>query len=250
MDYTISGPHKGVAIAHLLLRVRSRQLGNNKKEERLKEKIMRNINKNLFGAVLLAGILLSGTAIADNDCSGLGLGGGNCKNADLSETNNEGGEGGDAEALGVGISVGLGVGGAGGSTTVEEGAITASNNSSDNQSNADVEVTDVDVIDADNSEGLAAAGDSLRKGLERHAESAAEVRGATGAVCDVTGLSGQTGVAGGGLATVSETCRALRLSLLRQQDPESMATKLAAITHYAGWLPRTILHIASFGVLN
>ena len=67
---------------------------------------------------------------------------------------------------------------------------------------------------------------------------------------DSTGLSVQTGVAGGGMATVSETCRAYRLQQLQKVGKGSFSTVLATITHYVGWLPRTILHVASFGVLN
>ena len=67
---------------------------------------------------------------------------------------------------------------------------------------------------------------------------------------DSTGLSVQTGVAGGGMATVSETCRAYRLQQLQKVGKGSFSTVLATITHYVGWLPRTILHVARFGVLN
>ena len=90
--------------------------------------------------------------------------------------------------------------------------------------------------------------------LAKHAETAGDVRSMSNpdvSPCgDSTGLSGQVGVAGGGLATVTETCRAYRLEVLNKVAPESTATKLARITHFVGWLPRTVLHVASFGVLN
>lgn len=90
--------------------------------------------------------------------------------------------------------------------------------------------------------------------LAKHAESAGDVRSNSNpevSPCgDSTGLSGQVGVAGGGLATVTETCRAYRLEVLTKVSPETMSTKLARITHFVGWLPRTLLHVASFGVLN
>ena len=90
--------------------------------------------------------------------------------------------------------------------------------------------------------------------LAKHAESAGDVRSNSNpevSPCgDSTGLSGQVGVAGGGLATVTETCRAYRLEVLTKVSPDTMSTKLARITHFAGWLPRTLLHVASFGVLN
>jgi len=67
---------------------------------------------------------------------------------------------------------------------------------------------------------------------------------------DSSGLSAQTGVAGGGLATIPETCRAYRLQRLQASAPDDLSTKLATITHLAGWFPRLLLHVASCGVLN
>ena len=67
---------------------------------------------------------------------------------------------------------------------------------------------------------------------------------------DATGMSGQTGIVGGGIGTITETCRAYRLQRLQAGEPEALSTKLAAITHFAGWFPRFLLHVASFGVLN
>jgi hypothetical protein len=90
--------------------------------------------------------------------------------------------------------------------------------------------------------------------LAKHADSAGDVRSnsnpATSPCGDSTGLSGQVGVAGGGLATVTETCRAFRLQMLETVSPDSYSTKLAEITHFVGWFPRMLLHVASFGVLN
>lgn len=90
--------------------------------------------------------------------------------------------------------------------------------------------------------------------LAKHAETAGDVRSmSTPSVSpcgDSTGLSGQVGVAGGGLATVTEACRAYRLEVLTAVSPDATTTKLARITHLVGWLPRTLLHVASFGVLN
>ena len=95
---------------------------------------------------------------------------------------------------------------------------------------------------------------SMAEELTKHAESAGDVRSNSNpevSPCgDSTGLSGQVGVAGGGLATVTETCRAYRLEVLTKVSPDTMSTKLARFTHFAGWLPRTLLHVASFGVLN
>ena len=90
--------------------------------------------------------------------------------------------------------------------------------------------------------------------LKNHAETAGDVRSNSNAAAspcgDSTGLSGQAGVVGGGLATVTETCRAYRLEVLTAVSPDATTTKLARITHLVGWLPRTLLHVASFGVLN
>jgi hypothetical protein len=94
----------------------------------------------------------------------------------------------------------------------------------------------------------------MAKELTKHAESAGDVSSNSnvgGSPCgDSTGLSGQVGVAGGGLATVTETCRAFRLQVLEQGSPDSFSTELARITYYVGWFPRLLLHVASFGVLN
>lgn len=67
---------------------------------------------------------------------------------------------------------------------------------------------------------------------------------------DITGASGQTGLAGGGFSTITESCRAFRLLILQDLAGDHRTTKLATFTHYAGWLPRTILHILTLGVLN
>jgi len=88
----------------------------------------------------------------------------------------------------------------------------------------------------------------------KHAESAPPSSSASEAVAspcgDATGVSGQIGVAGAGLATITETCRAYRLQRLQKAAPEATSTKLATITHYAGWFPRLVIHLASFGILN
>ncbi len=114
---------------------------------------------------------------------------------------------------------------------------------------------DTTIVDANPSEGLKELGKEQRRAAERHAESAADVRATSmpnNTPCgDTTGLSAQTGVAGGSLATVPEVCRAYRLQLLRSsEDERSFSTTLATITHYAGWFPRLVLHVGSLGVLN
>lgn len=96
--------------------------------------------------------------------------------------------------------------------------------------------------------------ESAAKELAKQANSAPRATGQSSdgsTPCgDQTGVSGQIGVAGGGLATVSESCRAFRLQRLQEGGQGSLSTTLATVTHYAGWLPRTVLHVASLGVLN
>lgn len=95
----------------------------------------------------------------------------------------------------------------------------------------------------------------MGKELAKHASSAAEVRsdskGGDSPCGDSTGLSAQAGLGGAGFATTSETCKAFRLQRLQATDSTgSVSTTLAGITYYVGWFPRTVLHVASFGILN
>lgn len=95
----------------------------------------------------------------------------------------------------------------------------------------------------------------MGKELAKHASSSAEVRsdskGGDSPCGDSTGLSAQAGLGGAGFATTSETCKAFRLQRLQATDTTgSVSTTLASITYYVGWFPRTVLHVATFGVLN
>lgn len=96
--------------------------------------------------------------------------------------------------------------------------------------------------------------DAYLKAAERHAESAPPIytySTPSDSPCgDTTGLSGQTGLFGGGLSTITETCRAYRLERLKIAAPDSLPTRLAEFTHYLGWPTRTLLHFGSLGVLN
>jgi len=177
--------------------------------------------------------------------------------------NSCGSQGGDGGNGGQG-----GDGGNGGSAT--GGSVFGSGNSSNRNDNSAVSVSGADAsaqqkqaqgqlqgisafngntttVEAPDVKGMASE-------LAKHAESAGDVRSFSNpevSPCgDSTGLSGQVGVAGGGLATVTETCRAYRLEVLSKVSPDAMSTKLARFTHFVGWLPRTLLHVASFGVLN
>ena len=68
---------------------------------------------------------------------------------------------------------------------------------------------------------------------------------------DTTGVAAQ-GVGGGGsIATITETCRAYRLKLLEEElGHDAFETKLARLTHYLGWFPRLLSHMATLGVLH
>lgn len=201
-----------------------------------------------------------------------------------------GGRGGDADARSSATGVGVGVGIAGARSSSDSDARAAAigvnrnynslsnrNYSSvDSYNRNDVNTSDFTVQGQDQGQyqgqgqgieafngnttvvnpGLNVDFDSrdLVDAAERHAETAPRSESSSAAAAspcgDSTGLSGQTGVAGGGLATITETCRAYRLQVLQSNAPESWSTKLAAGTHYAGWFFRTLLHIGSFGVLN
>lgn len=68
---------------------------------------------------------------------------------------------------------------------------------------------------------------------------------------DSTGLGAQGGNVGVSLATVSEACRAARVSALINREDVPHAYKVAvAITYWSGYLPRLLLHIATAGVLG
>ena len=93
--------------------------------------------------------------------------------------------------------------------------------------------------------------------FSKHAETSAEAYsssdGANPACGDSTGLSAQTGFAGASLATVPEACRAFRAaaseSQLRKNGFGARATAVK-IGYWIGFPFRTILHVATFGVLN
>lgn len=97
-------------------------------------------------------------------------------------------------------------------------------------------------------------GRQLRKAAERHADTApnatATSAGAPGPCGDTVGLSGQVGVGGVGLGTITETCRAYRLNAQQELYPESAATKLATFSHYTTYPFRLVLTIATFGLLG
>lgn len=96
----------------------------------------------------------------------------------------------------------------------------------------------------------------MGKELAKHADSAARSESSSSAQMspcgDATGLSAQAGLGGVGFATTSETCKAFRLQVLEAMSEKGapVSTTLAEITYFVGWPFRTVLHVASFGVLN
>ena len=106
---------------------------------------------------------------------------------------------------------------------------------------------------ADDVEGAAK---QIRKGMERSAPAAPRAESSSRVVetnpCgDSTGLSVSTGPVAGGAGTITEACRVFRLNLLSDgKEGFSWGVYLAQISHFVGWLPRTVLHVASFGILN
>ena len=70
---------------------------------------------------------------------------------------------------------------------------------------------------------------------------------------DTTGVSAQTGVAGGGLATITEACRASRYAHAEATLTQNGYGRRAAavrVAYWVGFLPRLVLHVVSFGALN
>lgn len=110
------------------------------------------------------------------------------------------------------------------------------------------------VSTTDNSISEATDGRQLRKAAERHAETApnatAYSNGAPLPCGDSVGVSGQVGVGGVGLGTITETCRAFRLNVQQELYPNSFATKLATFTHYVAFPFRLVLTIGTAGLLG
>ncbi len=89
------------------------------------------------------------------------------------------------------------------------------------------------------------------------ASSAASVRGASSgnvpACGDVTGVSGQGLGGGGSIGTVPEHCRAFRAavsSTMLAQNGYTKRAKAVTVVYWIGLPFRTILHVASFGILH
>jgi hypothetical protein len=115
----------------------------------------------------------------------------------------------------------------------------------DNSTTDDHSVSNGDILTTHTVEGYS----------DRHAERAAASVSLShpgeGPCGDSTGLGAQGGNVGVSLATVGEACRAARVSALVNREEVPRAFKIATqVTYWAGYLPRLVLHVASFGVLN
>lgn len=98
----------------------------------------------------------------------------------------------------------------------------------------------------------------MGKELAKHADSAARSQALSGGnvtPCgDVQGAAGQGGLFGFSIGTVSETCKAFRLQQLEALNAERksvpFSTRLAETSYYVAFLPRLVLNVCSFGILN
>jgi hypothetical protein len=98
----------------------------------------------------------------------------------------------------------------------------------------------------------------MGKELAKHADEAARSQALSGGnitPCgDVQGAAGQGGLFGFSVGTVSETCKAFRLQQLEALNAERKSvpysTRLAETEYYVAFLPRLVLNICSFGILN
>ncbi len=159
-----------------------------------------------------------------------------------------GGDGGDASASNFGIQKTY--------TDSESSSYSRGGSASnfgiqDQDQDNDVETKVTITNPADDVRGAA---EEIRKGMERSAPPAPRAESSSRVVetnpCgDSTGLSVSTGPIAGGAGTITEACRVFRLNLLSDAQT-GWGVYLAQISHFAGWLPRTVLHIASFGILN
>ena len=190
-------------------------------------------------------------AMADNNGQGNQCQGNSC--------GAQGGDGGNGGQGGNGGNGGVGNGGdgfgfGGSALSKSESEATSTSAAIQGQLQGQAQGQGISAFNGNTTTVEAADVKGMGEQLKNHAESAGDVRSNSNpdvSPCgDSTGLSGQAGVVGAGLATVSETCRAYRLEVLEKVSPGATTTKLARITHFAGWLPRTLLHVASFGVLN
>jgi hypothetical protein len=195
----------------------------------------------LATAIGMSSVALASTNVVGNQCQGnsCGVQGGNGGN---------GGQGGDGGNGGDGFGFG------GSALSKSESEATSTSAAIQGQLQGQAQGQGISAFNGNTTTVEAPDVKALGEQLKNHAETAGDVRSNSNPVTspcgDSTGLSGQVGVAGGGLATVSETCRAFRIQMLETVNPDATSTKLAKVTHFVGWLPRTILHVASFGVLN
>ncbi len=111
--------------------------------------------------------------------------------------------------------------------------------------------TDV-IVEVEINNPAADVAKAAKRAARRAAQAArvsASSNGGTTPCGDTTGLSVSTGIAGGALGTITEACRAFRAT----QAEALVSTKKAFAVKFAYWvgfLPRTVLHVCTLGVLN
>jgi hypothetical protein len=137
-------------------------------------------------------------------------------------------------------------------TTIE--ISTTDDHSSTVESTVDNSVSEEHSTEIDNSIDEQTNNVRVGEGLKHRASGAAESRSASIPLdhpCgDSTGLSAQTGIAGGSLSTVSEACRAFRVEEYGRRST-NRARKFAVETAYwLGFPTRLALAIATGGALN
>ncbi len=183
------------------------------------------------------------------------------------EEQDEGGEGNDdagyyVEIGDVGSDVEIGdVGSTSGATSGDSSATSGDSSATSGDSSAtsgDVagSVTNDLVIEAVDTQPTADAIVKAAKIKQKHSARAPRAQPGTSSPetktpCgEGTGVSLQTGVAGGGAASILEACRAYRVKIQNELDPDSMRTTLVNVQYYVGFPFRLVLHMASGGILH
>jgi hypothetical protein len=113
-------------------------------------------------------------------------------------------------------------------------------------------LTDIDIVNVE-APDVKGAAEEFGKSLERTAQHAPDVRGASAAVAnpcgDVQGASAGTGPVILGLQTVSIECKAYRLQQL-EDSASGIKVTLSKISFYAAWPVATLIKVATGGILN
>ncbi len=153
-----------------------------------------------------------------------------------------GGDGGDASASNFGIQKTYATGGDSESSSYSRGGSASNFGIQEQDQDNDVTINNP----AADVEGAA------KRSARRASQAARVTAGSNGGSTpcgDHTGLSLSTGVAGGGLGTITEACRAFRAT---QAEATVSAKKAFAVKaqYWIGFPFRLVLHVVTLGVLN